>query len=142
LVLYRLYFIIRSYTLTPPLKEPIYKTKTLNNIFNLTKFRSLESVSYFYLKGKRYYSTELGNNISNKNSYIFKSLACFRRPAAGYEEIKNYLLGVAGVYKLINKEDPARFYIGSSVNLSRRINEYLNLTKGLRFPKSNSEIEI
>jgi hypothetical protein len=33
-------------------------------------------------------------------------------------------------------------YIGSSNNLARRLEEYYKLTKGLRNPKSSSELEI
>lgn len=36
----------------------------------------------------------------------------------------------------------ARFYIGSSNNLARRMEEYIKLTKGLRNPHSASELEI
>lgn len=61
---------------------------------------------------------------------------------SGYEEIKYSFLGVSGVYKLINKLDTTRFYIGSSVNLSRRMGEYINLTKGIRLPQSSAELEI
>ena len=60
----------------------------------------------------------------------------------GYEQLKYEFIGVSGVYKLTNKNDPIRFYIGSSNNLARRIDEYYKLTKGLRNPQSLSEIEI
>jgi hypothetical protein len=53
------------------------------------------------------------NKNNNKERIIFNSLA------SGYEEIKYSLLGVAGVYKLTNKRDAGRIYIGSSVNLAR-----------------------
>ena len=58
------------------------------------------------------------------------------------EQIKFKFLGVSGVYKLTNKNDTSRFYIGSSVNLARRMEEYNKLTKGLRVARSASEIEI
>jgi hypothetical protein len=73
---------------------------------------------------------------------LIKMFTIFESLELGFEQIKNSLLGVAGVYKLINKEDSTRFYIGSSVNISRRISEYVNLTRGTRSPKSNSELEI
>lgn len=60
----------------------------------------------------------------------------------GYESIKFPFLAVAGVYMLINKKDPQRFYIGSSVNLARRILEYIHLIKGIRQPNSISQEEI
>jgi hypothetical protein len=65
-------------------------------------------------------------------------------PAArqGCEQIKFKYLGVSGVYKLINKNEPNSFYIGSSNNLARRMEEYNKLTKGLRKPYSSSELEI
>lgn len=58
------------------------------------------------------------------------------------EQIKFKYLGVSGVYKLTFKKDPCRFYIGSSNNLARRMEEYNKLTKGLRNPHSASELEI
>jgi hypothetical protein len=86
---------------------------------------------------KRHYSTNSSNlyGIDNK-SIIFDSLeqAC--------EEIKFKYIGVSGVYKLTNISDPSRFYIGSSNNLSRRMEEYNKLTKGLRNPHSLGELEI
>jgi len=60
----------------------------------------------------------------------------------GCEQIKFKYLGVSGVYKLTNKNDPNAFYIGSSNNLARRMEEYNKLTKGLRKPHSSSELEI
>ena len=46
-------------------------------------------------------------------------------------------LGVSGVYKLTNKNNLNRFYIGSANNLARRIEEYNKLTKNLRTPQSS-----
>ena len=76
------------------------------------------------------------SNIDNNESIEFGSLeqAC--------EQIKFKYLGVSGVYKLTSKNDPCRFYIGSSINLARRMEEYNKLTKGLRNPHSASELEI
>lgn len=76
------------------------------------------------------------DKIDNNKSIKFDSLeqAC--------EEIKFKYLGVSGVYKLTNKNDPGRFYIGSSNNLARRMEEYNNLIKGLRNPHSSAELEI
>lgn len=92
---------------------------------------------------KRSYSTssvykvlsEVGN-INNNESIKLDSLeqAC--------EQIKFKYLGVSGVYKLTSKHDLNRFYIGSSKNLARRMEEYNKLTKGLRNPHSASELEI
>lgn len=86
---------------------------------------------------KRHYSTNSSNlyGIDNK-SIIFDSLE------QGCEEIKFKYIGVSGVYKLTNISDPSRFYIGSSNNLSRRMEEYNKLTKGLRNPHSLGELEI
>ena len=58
------------------------------------------------------------------------------------ESIKFKYLGVSGVYILRSMEDSERFYIGSSNNLARRMEEYNKLTKGLRNPHSASELEI
>ena len=49
-------------------------------------------------------------------------------------------MGVSGVYMLTNKNDLSRFYIGSSSNLARRMEEYNKLTKGLRKPHSSITI--
>ena len=90
---------------------------------------------------KREYSTSSSNSsnldgIDNNESIKFDSLeqAC--------EEIKFKYLGVSGVYKLTNKNNIDKFYIGSSNNLARRMEEYLKLTKGLRNPHSSGELEI
>ena len=76
------------------------------------------------------------DNIDNNKSIKFDSLE------QGYEQIKYKFLGVSGVYKLTNKKKPSRFYVGSSSNLARRIEEYNKLTKGLRNPHSLGELEI
>lgn len=96
------------------------------------------------LKAKRYYSTystdkvlfELGD-IDNKKPIKFDSLE-----QAACEQIKFKYIGVSGVYKLTSKIDNSRFYIGSSNNLARRMEEYNKITKGLRNPHSASELEI
>ena len=59
-----------------------------------------------------------------------------------YENHKLSFLGVSGVYLLQNKLDSSRIYIGSSIDLSRRIFEYFLLSSGLRNPTSTSEVEI
>ena len=87
----------------------------------------------------RQYSTLIpsGNNsnpddINNNKPIKFDSLeqAC--------EQIKYSYIGVSGVYKLTNINDLSRFYIGSSNNLARRMEEYNLFTKGLRTPHSAS----
>jgi len=90
---------------------------------------------------KREYSTSSINSfnldgIDNNESIKFDSLeqAC--------KEIKFKYLGVSGVYKLTNNNDINRFYIGSSNNLARTMDEYLKLTIGLRNPHSTGELEI
>jgi hypothetical protein len=85
------------------------------------------------------HSTSFNNNDefnNNKESIKFDSLeyAC--------EQIKYKYIGISGVYKLTNKKDSTRFYIGSSNNLARRMEEYNKLTKGLNNPRSSSELEI
>ena len=60
----------------------------------------------------------------------------------GCEQIKFQYLGVSGVYKLTNKNNPNFFFIGSSINLARRMEEYNKLTKSLCKPRSSSELEI
>ncbi len=94
-------------------------------------------IFYFF---KRNYSTINNSNLSNygidNKPIIFDSLE------QGCEEIKYKYIGVSGVYKLTNKNDISRFYIGSSNNLARRMEEYNKLTKGLRNPHSLGELEI
>jgi hypothetical protein len=90
---------------------------------------------------KREYSTSYSNSmnldgIDNSESIKFDSLE------QAYEEIKFKYLGVSGVYKLTNKNNLSRFYIGSSNNIARRMGEYLKLTKRLRNPQSSGELEI
>lgn len=89
---------------------------------------------------RRQYSTQSrGSNIdeiNNQKSIEFDSLE------SGCEQIKFEYIGVAGVYKLTNKNDFSRFYIGSSNNLARRMEEYNKLTKGLRNPHSSAELEV
>ena len=94
------------------------------------KFKNFGSFS-------RQYSTYSGNTsnldeINNNKSIKFDSLE------QGCEQIKYKYLGVSGVYKLTNKNDLSRFYIGSSNNLARRMEEYNLFTKGLRTPQSAS----
>jgi hypothetical protein len=95
------------------------------------------------MRPKRSYSTSSVNkelseigNIDINESIKFDSLqeAC--------EQIRFKYLGVSGVYKLTYKHEVNRFYIGSSNNLARRMEEYNKLTKGLRSPHSASELEI
>lgn len=113
----------------------------LSSSYNL----SLQVQNLATITSKRYYSTNFTNgatdlceveNIDNNQSIKFDSLqqAC--------EEIKFKFLGVSGVYKLTSKNNPSRFYIGSSNNLARRMEEYNKLTKQLRNPHSSSELEI
>jgi hypothetical protein len=91
---------------------------------------------------KREYSTSSSSlsildYIDNKNKHIF-----FDSLQQACEEIKFKYIGISGVYKLTNKKNINRFYVGSSNNLARRMEEYLKLTKGLRNPHSSGELEI
>ena len=76
------------------------------------------------------------DNLDKGESIKFDSLE------SGCEQIKFKYIGVSGVYRLTNKNDYSRFYIGSSNNLARRMEEYNKLTKGLRNPQSSAELEI
>lgn len=85
------------------------------------------------------YSTNtVNNNLSETDNIDIK----FDSLHEGCEQIKFKYLCVSGVYKLTNKNDNSRFYIGSSNNLARRMEEYNKLTKGLSNPRSSSELEI
>jgi len=127
----------------------LISTDNLSNLDSQKKFSSssynlsLQVQNFATIIPKRYYSTNYTDqvlckvdNIDNYESIKFDSLE------QGCEQIKFKFLGVSGVYKLISKNDPSRFYIGSSNNLARRMEEYNKLTKGLRNPHSASELEI
>lgn len=123
-----------------------------DNLSNLDSPKNFSSSSYSLslkvkklatILPKRCYSTNSihqtlcdVDSIDNNESIKFDSLedAC--------EQIKYKFLGVSGVYKLTSKNNSSRFYIGSSSNLARRMEEYNKLTKGLRNPHSASELEI
>lgn len=89
---------------------------------------------------RSYYTYAINKNLSVNYININKSIK-FDSLEQGCEEIKFKYLGVSGVYILTNINNDSRFYIGSSVNLARRMEEYNKLTKGLRKPRSNSELE-
>lgn len=96
---------------------------------------------------KRFYSTSSRSAGGRQNLLDIDNLDInesikFDSLEQGCEQIKFKYLGVSGVYKLTNKNDPNSFYIGSSNNLARRMEEYNKLTKGLRKPHSSSEFEI
>lgn len=94
---------------------------------------------------KRSYSTStVNNNLSETDNFsINKSIKIDSlHQGCVHAQIKFKYLGVSGVYILTNKNDSSRFYIGSSNNLARRMGEYNKLTKGLRNPRSSSELEI
>lgn len=125
-----------------------------DNLSNLDSPKNFSSSSYNLslqrqnlarITSKRCYSSNSTNgaldlcewdNIDNNQPIKFDSVqqAC--------KEIRFKFLGVSGVYKLTSKKNPFRFYIGSSNNLARRIEEYNKLTKQLRNPHSASELEI
>lgn len=92
---------------------------------------------------KRNYSTKSTDkflfelkDLETNNTIKFDSLE------QGYTQIQKLYRGVSGVYMLTSRIDPSRFYIGSSVNLARRMLEYRNITMGRRLPVSASESEI
>mgnify|MGYP003739758975 FL=1 len=49
---------------------------------------------------------------------------------------------VSGVYMLVSPSPSGRRYIGSSVDLGRRMEEYYNILKGNRKPKTSAEREL
>lgn len=92
---------------------------------------------------KRSYSTNtVNNNLSETDNIDINKHIKFDSLHEGCEQIKFKYIGVSGVYKLTNKKDSSRFYIGSSNNLARRMQEYNKLTKSLSIPRSSSELEI
>jgi hypothetical protein len=103
------------------------------------------------LFGSRLYSNNPSSNINNNvkvsvdadiiNSFQNEAIT-FDSLESGFEAIKISMFGVPGVYLLKNTENPERFYIGSTINLARRLSEYMLLTSGARKPQSISEVEI
>ena len=103
------------------------------------------------LFGSRLYSNKPSSNINNNvkgsvdaeivNSFLNDAIT-FDSLESGFETIKISMLGVPGIYLLKNTENPERFYIGSTINLARRLQEYMLLTSGARKPQSLSEVEI
>ena len=90
---------------------------------------------------KRFYSTgSVDKNFLNIDNTDINESIKFDSLEQACELIKFKYPGVSGVYKLRNKNDFERFYIGSSNNLSRRMEEYNKLTKDLRKPRSSSEL--
>jgi len=77
--------------------------------------------------------TDIVNSFQNE-AITFDSLE------SGFEAIKFSMLGVPGVYLLENTENPKRFYIGSTLNLARRLSEYMLLTSGA--PSEETSINI
>jgi len=82
------------------------------------------------------------NNLSETDNIDINKYIKFDSLHEGCEQIKFKYLGVSGVYILTNKNDSSRFYIGSSNNLARRMEENNKLTKSLSTPRSSSELEI
>ena len=93
------------------------------------KFKNFGSFSRQYST----YSDNTSNRVDIKPvKFDYLELCC--------EQFKYDYIGVSGVYKLTNKNCLIRFYIGSSNNLARRMEEYNKLTKGLRKPHSSITI--
>nr|YP_009254049.1 hypothetical protein [Hypomyces aurantius]ANC62734.1 hypothetical protein [Hypomyces aurantius] len=107
------------------------------------QFLSKFGVLYNEVTKVRSFSTNSADkNLSGVDDININRSIKFDNLEQGCEQIKFKFIGVSGVYKLTNKNDTSRFYIGSSINLARRMEEYNKLTKGLRNPRSYSEIEI
>lgn len=84
-------------------------------------------------------SDHLDNLFTNEPFIKFDSLE-YATSSSG--PVKYNYIGVSGVYILTSKRDLSRFYIGSSTDLARRMDEYNKLTLGLRNPQSIVELEI
>lgn len=155
-MIFILFITLNNYKNKQTLHVNLVCTRPLNNLVNYPLLSLIGPHPLFSykpgvlikMKSLRFstHRTRRNMNTDNSNSIInqflnFTPQFSFENLETGYEEIKFSLLGVAGIYRLTNKRNPQRFYIGSTVNLSRRILEYLNLTKGIRTPKSSSELE-
>ena len=130
---------------------PTFDFITINNYLTLFKWELrilYKTKSFSSLSGKQNSNKETPNRgIENSIPLVFNSaLRVFfyniKIMDEGYESIIFTFLGVAGLYILFNKKNPVRFYIGSSNNLARRIQEYVHLIKGIRNPNSISQEEI
>lgn len=79
----------------------------------------------------------------NKRQYSNKSLRTppYTFPLASLRSNKQ-LTGLSGVYMIVNNDKPSSFYIGSSVNLFRRLGEYLDLTMAARKPFTSFETKL
>jgi hypothetical protein len=84
------------------------------------------------IKQVRIYSTSTNNKMYSP-PYSF--------PINEISKYKN-LHGVSGVYMIINNLNPTLFYIGSSINLQRRLTTYLDTIKGHRSGSSSFEKSI
>ncbi len=115
-------------------------------IFSSSSYNlSLQVQNLATIMPKRYSSTSSAvvNKVLSEAGYIDNNESVkFDSLEQAYELIKFEYLGVSGVYILTSKNDPCRFYVGSSNNLARRMGEYNQLTRGLRSPRSASELEI
>ena len=108
--------------------------KFIVSISNLSpKVKKFGNTSRLYSTHSKFSNLD---KIDNLQSIRFDSLS------SGCEQIKYEFIGVSGVYRLTNKRDSSRFYIGSSTDLARRMEEYNKLTLGLRNPHSVVELEI
>ena len=128
----------------------IYKIHFVLNTINLSKYivtqklgnnNSSLSPKLTTLGGSRRQYSTLSKSSNIYEMYNQKPIE-FDSLETGCEQIKFKYIGVSGVYKLTSKNNNSRFYIGSSNNLARRMEEYSKLTKGLRNPQSSTELEI
>jgi len=114
-----------------------------NNFISSSYNLSLNVHNLTTIISKRNYTTTTSHNAPLEvNKLGLNEPIKFFSLEQACEVIKFEYLGVSGVYKLTSKKNQDRFYIGSSNNLARRMEEYNKLTKGLRNPHSSSELEI
>jgi hypothetical protein len=91
-------------------------------------------------KGKGWENIAQSHNSPQSRSYSTNSLPTppYTFPLSSINDNK-HLSGLSGVYMIIHNTIPSSFYIGSSVNLFRRIGEYYDLTNNARQPNTSFE---
>lgn len=119
-----LFYIIGVFITLTAMYINSYSTLENNNL------KKVNPSSFYKYNNKRNYSTSTSPNFLDSLPYTF--------PMEDVKTIKN-LKGVSGVYMIINNHQSSSFYIGSSINLQRRLITYCETIKGQRKGTSSFE---
>jgi hypothetical protein len=60
----------------------------------------------------------------------------YKKKRGAHRKIINHFYGNSGIYYFINHSNPSLFYIGSSINLGRRLEEYWDIISGSKKPNN------